>query len=408
MNILYIAYSCMPDKGSEEKIGWNIPLESAKNNNVFVVTKEEHRPVIEEYLRSHNIENPKFFFVDINGIYKKFFKGALYSIRLNLWHKQAYPIVKDICEKEHIDIIHQITPVEFRSIGNYGAIDNVKFICGPVGGAEPLPEGLRCYAKGNLTIERLRSFLNKWSKLRYIKTGTLRKCDYMLFVNKETQAYLSDSIDDVPHSLYPEIGVNEGEILCGEEVAKNRSEIVFLVAGRLVYRKGHSFLFDVLKELPPDIKYTCRIVGDGPERSRLEAKCRACGLQDKVVFTGRLRYEEVAKEYNNADVFIMPSIRETTGTVLVEAISKGLPVITINRFGGSVLLDDSCAYFYDGNSTQEIKDGLKQAIVSAVSDISRGAVSSALITEKAKQHLWENKLRYYNSLYNKILYNRNN
>ena len=35
-NILYIAFSCQPNKGSEEKIGWNIPLESSKINNVFV------------------------------------------------------------------------------------------------------------------------------------------------------------------------------------------------------------------------------------------------------------------------------------------------------------------------------------------------------------------------------------
>ena len=41
MNILYIAYSCSPKSGSEEKIGWSIPLESAKSNNVFVITKEE-------------------------------------------------------------------------------------------------------------------------------------------------------------------------------------------------------------------------------------------------------------------------------------------------------------------------------------------------------------------------------
>ena len=53
MNILYIAYSCLPDSGSENKIGWNIPIESSKSNNVFVVTKEEHREAIEAYLKKH-------------------------------------------------------------------------------------------------------------------------------------------------------------------------------------------------------------------------------------------------------------------------------------------------------------------------------------------------------------------
>ena len=403
MNILYIAYSCLPHKGSEEKIGWNVPLESAKKNNVFVVTKEEHRPIIEEYIKTHNIDNPKFYFVDINSVYKNLFKGALYPIRLNFWHKKAYPFVKELCEKENIDVIHQITPVEFRSIGNYGSIDNTKFICGPIGGGEPLPEGLRCYAKGNMTIERMRCFLNRWSKFRYKQTGTLRRCDYMLFVNKETQDYLSDSIDGVPYNIYPEIGVNEEEIVYRKQRKNCPSDITFLVAGRLVYRKGHSFLLDVLRELPEDLPYLCRIAGDGPERSRLEAKCREYGLQDKVVFTGRLEYFAMAKEYENADVFIMPSIRETTGTVLLEAISKGLPVITINRFGGSVLLNNNCAYFYDGKTTEDIKNSLKQAILSAVSDRQNGLDTSAVIADRAKQHLWENKLDYYNSLYGKII-----
>ena len=41
MNILYIAYSCSPYGGSEEAIGFNIPIEMSKNNNVYVITKEE-------------------------------------------------------------------------------------------------------------------------------------------------------------------------------------------------------------------------------------------------------------------------------------------------------------------------------------------------------------------------------
>lgn len=405
MNILYIAYSCLPHKGSEEKIGWNVPLESAKKHNVFVVTKEEHRPIIEEYIKSHNINNPKFYFVDINSIYKKLFKGAFYPIRLNIWHKKAYPFVKGLCEKENIDVIHQITPVEFRSVGNYADIENTKFICGPLGGGELLPEGLACYAKGNMIIELLRKILNKWSKFRYKQSGTLKRCNYILFVNKETQRHISDLIDGVQYSIFPEIGVSEEDLVNIERKEKAQSDITFLVAGRLVYRKGHSFLFDVLKELPEGLRYSCRIVGDGPEREKLENKCRSYGLQDKVVFTGRLEFSAMAKEYENADVFIMPSIRETTGTVLLEAISKGLPVITINRFGGSVLLDNNCAYFYDGKTTDDFKNGLKQAILRAVSDKKNGYDYSAVLTERAKQHLWENKLEYYNSLYNKITEN---
>ena len=103
MNILYIAYSCSPYYGSEDKIGWNIPLESAKENNVFVITKEEHRKDIEGYLAEHEIPNLTFLFVDIPGIYKKIYKGPIYSGRLNVWHKKTLAVAKELCKKEKTD-----------------------------------------------------------------------------------------------------------------------------------------------------------------------------------------------------------------------------------------------------------------------------------------------------------------
>ena len=141
MNILYIAYSCSPYYGSEDKIGWNIPMVSGKTNKVFVITKEEHRQDIETYLSQHKIDNVYFYYVDIPSAYKKIFRGSFYSGRLNIWHKRAFPLAKEICKEKKIDIIHQITPVEFRSIGDYGKIPHIKFICGPLGGGEMLPEG---------------------------------------------------------------------------------------------------------------------------------------------------------------------------------------------------------------------------------------------------------------------------
>ena len=73
MNILYIAYSCNPFAGSEDKIGWCVPYESSKTNKVYVITKEEQREPVEKYLQSHPLENIKFYYVDIPNFYKKIF-----------------------------------------------------------------------------------------------------------------------------------------------------------------------------------------------------------------------------------------------------------------------------------------------------------------------------------------------
>ena len=77
----YIAYSCNPFAGSEDKIGWCVPYESSKTNKVYVITKEEQREPVEKYLQSHPLENIKFYYVDIPNFYKKIFKGFMYSGR---------------------------------------------------------------------------------------------------------------------------------------------------------------------------------------------------------------------------------------------------------------------------------------------------------------------------------------
>ena len=74
------------------------------------------------------------------------------------------------------------------------------------------------------------------------------------------------------------------------------------------------------------------------------------------------------KQYESADVFIMPSIRETTGTVLVEAMAKGIPVVTINKFGGATLFDKNTGWLYEGNTKEEYIENLKKAILECIAN----------------------------------------
>lgn len=401
MNILYIAYSCAPDQGSEDKIGWNVPMESAKTNRVYVITKEEHRESIEKYLSENRHKGLSFFFVDIPIFYKKIFKGFLYSGRLNIWHRKSLPIAKEICKKHKIDIVHQITPIEFRSIGLYGTIPGIKFVCGPLGGGEKLPEGLKDYAKKHMIVERLRSAMNFWTMQRRQMTNILQHCDHIMFANYETKEYMCS----VQYSLnagvvMTEIAADQGMVATESQEAFEHGKICrFLVVGRLIYRKGHDFLLDALQRIPEEHAYSCRIVGDGPELKRLKERCSEGILSQRVFFTGNLPYSEIFKEYGNADVFIMPSLRETTGTVLLEAMSQGLPVVTINHFGGAVLLDADAGWLYDGNTKEEYIKNLKDALISCIMYPEEVRQRGKNAKRIADQHTWNEKMKNYQTIY---------
>ena len=161
MNILYISYSCDPFNGSEDQIGWNIPIECAnRGNSVYVLTKAEHKQSIQKYISSHENNNISFQFIDVSKIYKKLFKGLFYSLRIIVWQKKALKAAKKICNDNDIEIIHQVAPVEYRAIGNYGKLKKVKFVAGPIGGGFPIPREMRKYTRGHIISELLRKIAN--------------------------------------------------------------------------------------------------------------------------------------------------------------------------------------------------------------------------------------------------------
>ena len=404
MNILYIAYSCLPNKGSEEKLGWNISVESAKTNRVIVVTKEEHREKITAYLQENPIENIEFHYVDIPGLYKKIYKGAAYSLRLNIWHKRAFPLVEKLCREKGVDVIHQITPIEFRSIGKYYTIPNTKFVCGPLGGGECVPKGLKGYAASNFLVELAHSFLNLLYKAKYKITKQLDACDYFFFANQETQEYLVSLVKNKPQMIHSDTGIDETVFTdTRKQISSYEEPMVFLVAGRMAYRKGHRLLLDALKEIPKEYRYQVRFVGEGPEMNKLKKRCRKYGLDQTVVFTGKIPFTQMAWEYENSDVFVMPSIRETTGMVLLEAAIKNLPSIVLNRFGGAVLFDETSGYFLEGNSRKEYIDALKNAMIFCMEHPEDVAQKAENAHKVAECYTWPHKLEVYNGVYQNLL-----
>ena len=110
-------------------------------------------------------------------------------------------------------------------------------------------------------------------------------------------------------------------------------EPVVVFVSRLVTEKGLDVVVDVARHLRvKGIRHKLLIVGDGPERSSLEAS-----LPD-AVFAGHLAGDELATAYASSDVFLFPSDTETFGNVTLEALSSGLPAVVANATGSNSLV----------------------------------------------------------------------
>lgn len=123
--------------------------------------------------------------------------------------------------------------------------------------------------------------------------------------------------------------------------------VAFLQVSNFVEKKGHRYTVEAFArhfEGHP----TARLIlaGDGPLRPGIESKCRELGIEDHVSFVGRVTSVEVAKLMSDADVFVHHSVTGADGdmeglpTVLMEAMSTGLPAISTRHSGIPELVDD--------------------------------------------------------------------
>ena len=151
--------------------------------------------------------------------------------------------------------------------------------------------------------------------------------------------------------------------------SSHTSDIIFV--GRLLSHKNIPILLDavsLIKKDRPNISLT--IVGDGPEKENIESYIAQNGLQDNV--TVRTDIASDSEKYallKSSGVFVLPSEREGFGTVLVEANTAGVPVVTVN-----------CP---DNAGKDLINEGVNGVVVSLISGDIAQAITHVLDTRNA-------------------------
>ena len=210
----------------------------------------------------------------------------------------------------------------------------------------------------------------------------------------------------ISYNIVTEAGIDLSEINEYKKIDKFGAVCMFLVAGRMIYRKGHEFLLDALEKVPDELEYKVRIVGEGPELKKIQERCSSSHrLSEHVTFTGLIPYKEMEREYSKANVFIMPSIRETTGTVLLEAMAKGIPVVTVNKFGGATILDNNTGWLYSGMNKDEYIENLKSSIIECIQNPAEVRRRGDNARNVANKYTWEAKDYHYQEVYNSLLKN---
>jgi glycosyltransferase involved in cell wall biosynthesis len=195
-----------------------------------------------------------------------------------------------------------------------------------------------------VTVTILRETLGRWT-LRCAKKVLFTSADYgrasyvqpMLKGREAAIGELANGVDTdyfCPGEPATELRVHYG--LASED------QIVLLVAAldRAHYFKGVDVLLQALAALPPHVKTV--IVGDGDLRAHYAAQATELGIDDRVMFAGRVSDTSLVDHYRLADVTVLPSITmgEAFGMVLVESLACGTPVIASALPGVRTVVDE--------------------------------------------------------------------
>lgn len=139
-----------------------------------------------------------------------------------------------------------------------------------------------------------------------------------------------------------------------------RRTLRMITVGRLHPIKGLPLLLRACADLPEDCRdWTLDIVGDGPMERELKSLTQQMGLTDRVRFAGALSPEDVAAAYDRADCYVLSSFMEGLPVVLMEAMAKGLVVISTRVAGVPELVDDGKnGFLVPGGSVEPLRDAI--------------------------------------------------
>ncbi len=156
----------------------------------------------------------------------------------------------------------------------------------------------------------------------------------------------------------------------------------FLYVGRLSREKNLDGLVDAFEGLlRGGHQASLVMVGDGPYREQLQARCQG----RPVVFTGLLEGEELAAAYASADAMVFPSTTDTFGNVVLEAQASGLPVIVTDRGGpAEIVRRYESGIVVDHTRPQALMDAMERLYLSPQF---RAELRSARTSQRRREQL---------------------
>jgi glycosyltransferase involved in cell wall biosynthesis len=393
MKVLLSAFSCSPNQGSEPGLGWNWALEIARlGHEVVVLTQTEARGRIEAELASGRLP-PGLSFEFFMPVWLERFRlkglelgyeSLTWHLTHLMWQLAAYSYARRHLLDRRFDLVHHITFAGIRHPTLLGRLP-IPLVLGPLGGGERAPWALR-WGLGfrGLLLEAIRdahTFLIRFDPI------TRRACADALVIYVKTE----QSRAALPRR-HRSRAVVQLEIGTGPQDDRPKpprapgAPLRLLYAGRLLYWKGMHLGLKALAEVRSrgvDARLT--MLGSGPAEEDWRRLAAQLGIDHAVQWLARIEHDRMADMYRSHDAVLFPSLHDSGGTVALEALLHGTPVVCLDLGGPAVTVSPSCGRIVataargEGDVVRGLVDALEELARSEtlLDELSRGARARA-------------------------------
>ncbi len=404
--ILASAYSCGPGEGSEPGIGWNIVREMSRRHDVTVITRKNNSALIESEIRNYPDAKLKTIGYDLPK-YVGWFKRGTRGLQLYyyLWQFGAYRLAKRLHSHHRFELVHHVTFGRYWS-PSFMPLLPIPFVSGPIGGGESAPRSFWTeFGTRARFFEWFREFARSLGELDPFVRMTLRRAKCLLATTPETASRIN-RLTESDVEIFGNVALEEPELLEYTQVPPpNTANPRFVSIGRILHWKGFHLGLRAFAEAQLDAEYW--IVGSGSYTRELKLLAKELGIEEKVKFTGNIPREEVMECLKDSIALVHPSLHDSGGWVVIEAMASGRPVLCLDLGGPATIVDGDSGYKISAQNPEEAVLGLKQAMLELTQSAARlETLSSASKIRAQKLFTWESKADQLDKVYRRTVKSR--
>jgi glycosyltransferase involved in cell wall biosynthesis len=192
-------------------------------------------------------------------------------------------------------------------------------------------------------------------------------------------------------------GIDVFDFVPKNEKRPQNKFIITTGASRITARKGLNYLLEALPELvAKNQSLYLKIMGDGDEKENLEKLAKELQMEKYVEFIGRVPRENTAPFYQEASLFVLPSLNEGMSNAMLEALASGLPLVATDTGGTRELLQNGInGFIVEAKNSQDLKEKIKKIADNPELQRTMGEESR----KKAMEMSWKKIAREYKDLY---------